>query len=185
MNRLDGRPAAARAAVFTGRAAHLAAFSGLLASPADGTAGRALYLHGPAGIGKTALLERCAALARAEDRHVVRVDLSRPLDAELGALSGTRAPVVLLDDVDAFLGEAAELPRALAARLPADAVAVLAGRRAPHPSWWEQSACTGCWTSSRFSPSPPPRRGTPSPRWACPRPPVRRWPASRTGIRWR
>ncbi|MFE1199531.1 AAA family ATPase [Streptomyces olivaceoviridis] len=139
---LQSRVAEARAEAFAGRASHLSAFTDLLAASAaaDGGQGGVLYVHGPAGVGKTALLHRYDALARAEGRHVLRVDVAgaaspQALGDQVGTASGRPGPVVLLDNVDDFPGPAAELARVLASRLPYDAVAVLAGRGAPDPAW--------------------------------------------------
>ncbi|MFE9628134.1 ATP-binding protein [Streptomyces sp. NPDC006527] len=91
---------------FVGRTGPLAAFTGALRSTtsAPGTPA-VLYVHGPAGIGKTALLHRFAALARTEHRHVVEIDAARVASApalidqvrETATRSGS---VLLVDGID-------------------------------------------------------------------------------------
>jgi hypothetical protein len=69
---LEGRLRLALERTFVGRTAERAAFRSALA---PGTAPfSVLYVHGPGGIGKSALLERFADDAQQAGREVVRVD---------------------------------------------------------------------------------------------------------------
>jgi hypothetical protein len=110
--------------------------------------GSILYVHGPAGIGKTALLHRFAATARDAGRHVVLIDA-----AETASVSRTRdriaeatqsaGSVVLVDNTDAHPGTMRQLADTLADCLPEDAVTVLAGRCAPGPRWLGEAGWQG------------------------------------------
>jgi energy-coupling factor transporter ATP-binding protein EcfA2 len=113
-----------------------------------------LHVHGPAGIGKTRLLEVLAGLAADAGASVVRLD-GRDLDpsppAVLEALGGvlevpegegailgppTTARVVLLFDTYERLAPLDDWVRtSLLPRLPATALTVAAGRRPPGPAW--------------------------------------------------
>jgi energy-coupling factor transporter ATP-binding protein EcfA2 len=113
-----------------------------------------LHVHGPAGIGKTTLLEVLAGLAADTGASVVRLD-GRDLDpappAVLEALSGvlevpegegpirgpsTTAKVVLLLDNYERLGPLDDWVRTtLLPRLPATALTLAAGRQPPGPAW--------------------------------------------------
>ncbi|MCX4869811.1 ATP-binding protein [Streptomyces sp. NBC_00257] len=67
--RLEGRLQAARQRAFVGRKEELAAFEEALC-----TGGRVLFIHGPRGVGKSALLGRFAQRAAAADRTVLMLD---------------------------------------------------------------------------------------------------------------
>ncbi|WP_405720990.1 ATP-binding protein [Streptomyces sp. NBC_00046] len=67
--RLEGRLQAARQRAFVGRKEELAAFEEALC-----TGGRVLFIHGPGGVGKSALLRRFAQRAAAADRTVLMLD---------------------------------------------------------------------------------------------------------------
>ncbi|MGV9356485.1 AAA family ATPase [Streptomyces misionensis] len=58
--------------MFTGRTAELAVFRAALAG--DEGAPAVLFVHGPGGIGKSMLLRRFAAEARAAGRQVLEID---------------------------------------------------------------------------------------------------------------
>ena len=62
--------AAARRREFVGRRGELARFEALLA----GGTGAVIYVYGPGGIGKTALLHRFAGLGQERGRRVVHLD---------------------------------------------------------------------------------------------------------------
>ena len=84
---LEARIRAARAREFVGRTAEQTLFrSSLETDPADPTF-TVLWVHGPGGIGKSALLERFAEDAQAVHRPVVRVD-GRAIDATSGSFAG-------------------------------------------------------------------------------------------------
>ncbi|MEV5407795.1 ATP-binding protein [Thermopolyspora sp. NPDC052614] len=133
---LERRLDAARETAFVGREEELAAFrAALYGGPG------VLYVHGPGGIGKSALLRRFAQEAAAAGRPVFRVDGGglEPSPAAFEAAAGPalRDPdaVLLIDgferiqDVEGWLRERF-LPRA-----PLGAVVVIAGRRPPDMRW--------------------------------------------------
>ncbi|MFD0621508.1 ATP-binding protein [Streptomyces sanglieri] len=66
---MEGRLQAARQRAFVGRKEELAAFEEALC-----TGGRVLFIHGPGGVGKSALLGRFAQRAAAADRTVLMLD---------------------------------------------------------------------------------------------------------------
>lgn len=113
-----------------------------------------LYVHGPGGVGKTALLDRLASFAASTGRLAVRLDLhtmeptpSAFLAAFAGAVGlgdGEVTPqtlancghlVVLIDTFE--LGEPLEawLRHEFVANLPSGTLVVIAGRNPPPPEW--------------------------------------------------
>jgi hypothetical protein len=146
---LGERLRAARVRGFVGRRAERELFGSML----DGAdPGAVLWVHGPGGIGKSALLDQFADDARAAGRTVVRVDGrtfgGSPAES-FGASSGAD-PVGAVVLVDAFdqAGDAPggledSLRRDFAPGLPADAVMVVASRRPPGPGWRTDPSWTG------------------------------------------
>ncbi|WP_446041912.1 ATP-binding protein [Streptomyces sp. SID1121] len=124
---------------FVGRAAERELFASMLAGTDSGAL---LWVHGPGGIGKSALLERLADDARAAGRAVVRVG-GRTADGSVpeafGAVPSEAGVVVVIDTFgrDAPTGGDVEevLRRVFAPALPADALLVVASRRPPGPTW--------------------------------------------------
>ncbi|AYA15486.1 ATP-binding protein [Streptomyces alfalfae] len=129
---------ATRDELFVGREAELR----LLRDALAGTPGAptVLYVHGPGGIGKTALLRRYAQEARAAGRPVVHVDgrtVPGTPPAFEAAAAGAREPGTLLlidtfeqcQDLEGWLHEEFLLD------LPEDTVVVVAGRLAPDVRW--------------------------------------------------
>ncbi len=101
---------------------------------APGSPHRFLLVHGPGGIGKSALLREIGRRGAAQGREVHESDAS---ELDLDALPEGNAPLLLLVDEAELLG--AQLPMLrndLLDRLPADARVVIAGRDRPAPSWW-------------------------------------------------
>lgn len=119
-----------------------------------------LYIHGPGGVGKTALLDRLASLAGPTGRLAIRLDL-RTLEpspsafiaafaaglghadgevpAEMAAtaeMSADCGPLLLLVDT-VELGESllGWLRHELIAHLPSSTLVVIAGRNPPPPEW--------------------------------------------------
>ncbi|MGW6793680.1 AAA family ATPase [Streptomyces chartreusis] len=99
-----------------------------------------LALHGPGGIGKTALLQRFAVEARQRGRRVVEVDAEQidPTEEAFAAamdVAGAQRVVLLVDAVDCFNRPERWLRDRLIAEMPADSLAVLASRCPPSLSW--------------------------------------------------
>lgn len=130
---------AARDRAFVGRAAERALFRSALAGDSAGVP--VLYLHGPGGIGKSALLKWFAGAARAAGRLVVEVDgrtvPATPEDFEqaTGRAIGEPGSVLLVDAFETCQGLEHWLWEHFLPRLPQGAVAVVAGRTAPDPLW--------------------------------------------------
>ncbi len=136
------------AARFVGRAPELALLASLLA---DDPPFQVAHVHGPGGIGKSALLRAFARRATDAGRTVHRVDgrdlmpVPGALEAALACARGAAAPVVLLDTYERMAALDPYVRDELLAQLPADAVVVIAGRRAPAAGWsqdgWEAITC--------------------------------------------
>ncbi|WP_431873354.1 ATP-binding protein [Amycolatopsis sacchari] len=131
--------ATARDEVFVGRVAELAAFRQALAGgPA---APVLLHLHGPGGIGKSALLRRFTAEALAAGRHVVSVDGhdvgGRPEAIEAAARDafGDDRVLLVIDGFEQCRGLECWLRTRFLPRLPEHAVIVIAGRLPLAPEW--------------------------------------------------
>jgi hypothetical protein len=137
---LAARLAAAREQGFVGRAAELHLMRDALAVDAPPFA--VLHFHGPGGVGKTALLQRFAREARAAGREAILVDghaVAASPDAFVAAVGpsiGART-VLLVDTYEALTPLDAWLRERFLPELPAGALVVIAGRRAPLPAWRE------------------------------------------------
>ncbi|MEV6346517.1 ATP-binding protein [Actinoplanes sp. NPDC051851] len=131
MSRLQDTVDALRRASFVGREPEIALFREVLA-----TAG-VLFVHGPGGVGKSALLDVFAATAAEQGRIPVRVD-ARYLALGPGSLptvpDGGR-PVLLIDTYE-LLEPIDDWARdRYLPSLPAGCPVVIAGRRPPGPGW--------------------------------------------------
>jgi len=144
--------ASRRRRLFVGRASEIELFRVALASAEPPFS--MLHVHGPAGIGKTRLLDVFAGLATDAGASVVRLDvrdlvpspsavleaLRRVLqvpDGE-GAIVGpsdTDRLVVLLDTYERLAPLDDWVRTGLLPRLPASALTVVAGRAPPGPAW--------------------------------------------------
>jgi hypothetical protein len=120
-----------RRRAFTGRAEEIALFRAALTTPG------VVFLHGPGGVGKSALLDAYAEIAAADGLDVLRADAR---DVGLGPdrpplpVPGGRAVVLidtyeLLEPLDSWV-RGHYLPS-----LPAETLVVLAGRNPPGPGW--------------------------------------------------
>ncbi|MBW8801204.1 MAG: ATP-binding protein, partial [Streptomyces sp.] len=130
---------AARDQAFVGRVAERAVFRSALAG--DSHAPSVLYLHGPGGIGKSALLRRFALEAQEAGRPVIEVDgrtvAATPEDFEhaAGKAIGEPNTVLLVDTFELCHGLEHWLWEQFLPRLPLGTVVVVAGRAAPDPRW--------------------------------------------------
>lgn len=122
---------------FVGRETELVAIANLI-NPA--TPSRILFVHGPGGIGKSALLRAAARAADEADFSVETFD-ARTLVGGLDdvalrlATTGAGRRFLIIDEADRLGSMLAPLRDALLDRLPEDARIVLAGRGEPEPSW--------------------------------------------------
>lgn len=137
--------AAARRGAFVGRRRELELFRQAVELPAGVEPPFAvLHVHGPGGIGKSALLRMYGDLARAAGATVVRVDGRDTPDPHAirdAALTPVDGRVVLLVDAYELLGPLDGWVReALVPALPGDALTVLAGREPPSRGWLDDPA---------------------------------------------
>ncbi|GAA1253796.1 ATP-binding protein [Kitasatospora nipponensis] len=156
---------------FVGRRAEGERFAALLASGA----GAVVHVHGPGGIGKSALVHWLAAQGVAAGRTLLRPDaeeLARDLaDGEFAArLAGARAVLLVLDPADAIVDDPGGLDERLLHLLPADALVLLATRQAPPLAWRTDPAWHGLLHPMALGPLDPAdsrellrRRGVPGP----------------------
>ncbi|WP_433256868.1 ATP-binding protein [Streptosporangium sp. CA-135522] len=134
---LGRRLQAARERAFVGREEELAAFRSALYG--DGLS--VLYVHGPGGVGKSALLRRFAQEATAAGRPVIRVD-GRTLDpspaafeAEADLVLRDERAVLLVDTFERCQGLEGWLRERFLPRTPIGALVIVAGRTAPDVQW--------------------------------------------------
>jgi hypothetical protein len=156
----------ARRRAFVGRTAELASFENALVAD---TSRRVLFVYGPGGIGKTALLHQFRMRARARGRTTVAID-GRDVDcspeglrsavqravsksngdvAGSGQPNGAMAKVLLLDGYERFGPIDAWVRDEFLPALDADAIVVLLGRDAPKAPWrtdpgWRALAAVHC-----------------------------------------
>jgi hypothetical protein len=138
--RLGDHLASLDAARFTGRDRVLAWIEGLLTSPDAPT--RVVLVHGPGGIGKSALLREVGRRAQARDRPVWSLD-ARALDPVPGELERLLADaadrpgaVVLVDSFERIPAQDSLLRERVLPGLAADAIVVVAGRQPPSRAWF-------------------------------------------------
>ena len=114
---------------FAGRDREVALFRSALAGPG------LLFVHGPGGVGKSALLDRFADVTEDAGRSAVRVD-ARHLRLGPDMLPALADGDVLLIDTCELLEPLDDwLRERYLPSLPGDALVVMAGRRAPGPRW--------------------------------------------------
>jgi len=102
----------------------------------------AVYVHGPAGIGKTALLREASDRAAGVGAGVLWVDgrdippVPDQLEDALGAAPSQHPrPLVVLDSFEHVEALGGYLRRVLVPSLPAGGAVLVASRRAPGPEW--------------------------------------------------
>lgn len=131
-----GRLQAARQRAFVGRKEELAAFDEMLCS-----GGRVLFVHGPGGVGKSALLGRFAQRAAEADRNVLMLD-GRMLEespaafvAEARSMLADQGAVLLIDSFERIHSLECWLCERFLPALPVGALVVVAGRIPPDVAW--------------------------------------------------
>ena len=150
--RLADRLAVARRARFVGRLGERELFRAALT--ADAAPFAVLHIHGPGGVGKTALLAEYAHLAAEAGAPAVRLD-GRDLDpsppgflqalahalglaegtSPLEALARTPHAALLVDTYEALAPLDAWLRETFLPQLPGETLVVLAGRHPPAEAW--------------------------------------------------
>ncbi|MCX6466237.1 MAG: ATP-binding protein [Pseudonocardiales bacterium] len=138
---LADRVRAARHRAFVGRASEQELFRQAVEGPGEPPF-TVLHVHGPGGIGKSALLRVLGDHARAAGVGTVLVD-GRTVAAEPAVISGLVAPalaggrraVLLFDTYEAFAPLDGWVREELLPGLPGDWVVVLSGRHPPGPAW--------------------------------------------------
>src|SRR4051794_22718968 len=129
---------------FVGRHAELAVFDGLFV---DDPPSSVVHVHGPGGIGKSALLRQVERLGGQRGWSPWRIDgrelppAPGALEAIVDAARGEERPLLLLDTYERISGLDGALRERLLPALPERAIVVLAGRERPAPEWsqdgWE------------------------------------------------
>ncbi|MEW1841475.1 ATP-binding protein [Nonomuraea angiospora] len=132
---LGWRLHAARETAFVGRQEELAVFKAAL----YGGGCSVVYVHGPGGIGKSALLRRFAREAAVDGRPVSMVDgrAVEPSEAgvEAGLVLGEADAVLLIDHFERIQDLEGWLRERFLPRLPLGALVVIAGRNPPDMRW--------------------------------------------------
>ena len=143
MPRIADRIAERRRSGFIGREAPIRVFTDLLGatSPSDAV----LFVHGPAGIGKSTLLRRFGEMATERRVPTVAVDgrdvpptaeaLRAVLDPLLGDNGSAVRTAVLLDSYELFAPADDAFRADIAPELPADTLLVIAARQPPTTGW--------------------------------------------------
>ncbi len=146
---LGDRIAARDDGAFVGREREVAALQAMFS---DGATATVAYVHGPGGVGKSALLRAVARHGRERGWTTVAIE-GRDVAVDRAALSEALAPaheaerpLVLLDTYERLTPLDRVLRGDLLPALPARSVVVLASRQRPDPGWsqggWEHVART-------------------------------------------
>ena len=125
----------ARRRRFVGRAAELELFLTALESSPPPFA--VLFVHGPGGVGKTALLRTLGEAAEAAGVPVTHVDMRSiaPSPPAFKEAAGDEPRVLLLDSYERGAVIDGWLRERFLPELPSDALVVIAGRDPPGPAW--------------------------------------------------
>jgi hypothetical protein len=125
---------------FVGRTAELAVFDGMFVADPPASV---VHVHGPGGIGKSALLRQVERLGASRGWSPWRID-GRELPPAPGALEAILAPagkeerpLILLDTYERIAALDGALRGHLIQGLPDRAIVVLAGREHPAPEWFQ------------------------------------------------
>ncbi len=127
------------AARFVGRARELEQLQALLGEDPPASV---VLLNGPGGVGKSALMRELARRAAALGWTPLSLDareltpVAQALEEALAPALALRRPLVLLDSWERMAALDAHLRGVLLARLPGDALVVLASRRPPGSGWF-------------------------------------------------
>jgi hypothetical protein len=128
---------------FVGRAAELTAFRTALQTPDQAAV---LFVHGPAGVGKSTLVRRMFDISVESGARTLLVD-ARDLPPTLDALAFRWSPVlddsgaseertvVLVDAYELLADIDHQIREQLAVRLPGDALLIIAGQDGPSIGW--------------------------------------------------
>ncbi len=155
---LAGLLAARRRVHFVGRAAELDLFESALEATEPDV--RLLFVHGPGGVGKSALLDEYSSLAGDAGARVVRLDgrqvagpdsvleavqgMLHPPDGEAAVpLPADRRLVLLLDSYEGMTRLDEWVRDRFLPRLPAATITVIASRLPPRPGWRANAAWSG------------------------------------------
>ena len=127
-------------AAFVGRAGELEAIAELFV---DDPAASVVLVHGPGGIGKSALLRQVADRGRQAGWSPVLVEgrelppVPDAIEEALAAAHEHERPLILIDTYERMTALGGHLRRALLPSLPEHAIVVVAGRQAPERGWFE------------------------------------------------
>lgn len=132
------------AARFVGRSAELSRLASLLGADRQASV---ILLHGPGGVGKSALVREFARRAATQGWTPFLIDardlapLGEALGEALAPALGAVRPLVMLDSWDRLAALDSYLRDHILSRLPPDALAVIVTRRQPGSGWhsggWE------------------------------------------------
>ena len=136
---LATRMASRDATRFVGRTDELARLESLFDDSGEVSV---VLLHGPAGVGKSALLRQLARRAEARGAEPVMVEardlapLAEALEKAIEPALGAARPLLLLDSWERLSALDSHLRQKLLPRLSSAARVVIASRRAPGPGWF-------------------------------------------------
>ncbi len=125
---------------FVGRTAELAVFDTLFV---DDPPASVVHVHGPGGIGKSALLRQVERLGAERGWSPWRIDgrelppIPGALEEIVSAAQVEERPLLLLDTYERISGLDGALRTRLLPALPARAIVVVAGRERPAPEWFQ------------------------------------------------
>ena len=127
-------------AAFIGRAGELEAIAELFV---DDPPASVVLVHGPGGIGKSALLRQVADRGREAGWSPVLVEgrelppVADALEEALSPAHEHERPLILIDTYERMTALGSHLRRALLPSLPEHTIVVVAGRQAPERGWFE------------------------------------------------